>query len=251
MKYSQYHIFPFKTLIFFILIIFLSGCSNCESANKNVLIITGGHEFDRINFFKMFDSLTDVEYDEIVHPVANNIYSSDSIDKYSAIIFYDMYQDISENQRIAFINMLYKGIGLVFIHHSLCSYQDWAEFRDIIGGKYHLQNTFDHNNKMISSGYRHDTDILVQIADKKHPITRGIKEFTVHGEGYNNIEILSSVHPILFTTHPDCDKINGWTNTYGNSRIVYIQSGHDNNAFSNNNYRKLLNQAIDWVSDKR
>lgn len=227
----------------------MPSCNNPESVKNKALIVTGGHEFDRMNFFNMFDSFTNFEYDEIKHPDANNVYSSDLIDEYSVIIFYDMYQDITENQRIAFVNLLKNGKGLVFLHHSLCSYQEWEEFKYIIGGKYHLQNTYLQDNKMISSGFRHDTDITIQIADKRHPVTKGIKEFIIHGEGYNNIEILSSAHPVLFTTHSDCEKIAGWTNIYENSRIVYIQSGHDNNAFSNENYRKLVKQAINWVND--
>jgi trehalose utilization protein len=32
------------------------------------------------------------------------------------------------------------------------------------------------------------------------------------------------------------------------SRIVYIQPGHDQNAYINANYRQLIRQAIDYVS---
>jgi type 1 glutamine amidotransferase len=39
-----------------------------------------------------------------------------------------------------------------------------------------------------------------------------------------------------------------WTNEYGKSRVVYIQSGHDNNAYINPNFRKIIYQAIEWVS---
>jgi len=122
------------------------------------------------------------------------------------------------------------------------------EFLNILGGRYYLQPTINSKNKLLSSTYKHNTDFTIKTTKKKHPVTKGISEFKVLGEGYNNIEIFPSVNPILSNSHPDCEKIAGWTHYYEKSRIVYIQPGHDNNAYSNIYYRKLVKQAIEWTS---
>ena len=99
------------------------------------------------------------------------------------------------------------------------------------------------------STYLHAQDVTAEIVDHNHPVTRGMDDFIIHDEVYDYIEILPDVNPLIITDHPEsCDTLV-WTNTYGNSRIVYVQSGHDNNAFSNPHYRQLLRQAINWVAD--
>jgi type 1 glutamine amidotransferase len=37
-----------------------------------------------------------------------------------------------------------------------------------------------------------------------------------------------------------------WVNHYGNSDVIYIQLGHGPSGYSNPNFRKLLQQAIEW-----
>lgn len=250
MKISHTYVGKSLCLILSLLSAMLFSCNVTEPAKIKALVVTGGHEFDRANFFNMFDSFSNIEYNEVKHPEANKIYLSDTTEKYDVIIFYDLYQDITESQKIAFTRILKKGMGLLFLHHCLGSYQEWDEFFKVIGGRYYLQPTINSKNLLVSSTFKHNIDITIQTAGNKHPITKGVTEFKIHGEGYNNIDILPSVDPILFNLHAECEKLAGWTNNYENSRIVYIQPGHDNNAYSNTNYRKLVNQAINWAANK-
>lgn len=215
--------------------------TTCDAQqSQKILIVTGGHEYDRQNFLKMFESFDGIEFDEAILPEANQIYASDSIDKYDVLVYYDLFQEISELQKKAFLEMLERGKGIVFLHHSLASYQDWDEFTQIRGGKYDLD----------SSTYAHGQDILVKISDPKHHITRGLEDFLIHEETYNLYEVLPGVYPLIQTDHSESESIIGWTKMYGNSRIVYLQPGHDNNAFSNPNYRKLVQRSIVWAGGR-
>jgi type 1 glutamine amidotransferase len=38
--------------------------------------------------------------------------------------------------------------------------------------------------------------------------------------------------------------------TYRNSRVCYLQSGHDETAYQNPNYRTLVVRAIRWTAEK-
>ncbi len=230
-------------------LIFISVIS-CSSDNEDyIAIITGGHVYDSVNFVKAFKSYPDLQFDHFVHPCANNIYSSDSIDKYDALVFYDLYQDITDDQKVAFIDMLNEGKGVVFLHHSIASYQEWDEFLKILGGRYYLAPTIVDGDSVPASTYRDGQEVDVNILDKKHPVVKGLEDFHLHEEVYGQYQVIPDVHPLISSNHPESDEFQVWTNTYGKSRIVYIQFGHDNNAYSNPNFRKLLRQAIDWVGE--
>lgn len=215
-------------------------------AQDKILIITGGHKFEKQSFFEMFDSFSDIDYDSIVQPAGNKMVHNRSVTKYDAIVFYDMFQDITDSQKSAYIELLKIGKGMVFLHHSLVSYQEWPEFQKIIGGKYLLASTENQSK----STYKHDVDIDVEIVDQNHPITHGMKNFRIHDEVYGNYIVNDRVSPVLKTNHPESSKVIGWHHQYEKSRIVYLQSGHDHQAFENENFRALVHNAVKWVKFK-
>jgi uncharacterized protein len=208
------------------------------SKQLKVLLFTGGHDFHEESFYNMVFSIPGVKIDTLSQPVANQSLLSDSIFSYDVIVFYDMWKTISEREKEAFLRLTDRGTGLVFLHHSLVSYQDWDLFTRIRGGKYHEGY----------STYKHDIVLDVKIVDPHHPVTSGLNDFVIHDEGYGNIEILPDVIPLLSADHPDCSEIIGWTNKYDNSKIVYLLLGHDNNAYADENFRALVRNAIAWTA---
>ena len=145
--------------------------------------------------------------------------------------------------------MVNKGKGLVFLHHSIASYQDWDEFMEILGARYFLKDTVINGEKVPGSTYSHDQDVEVEVIDSKHPVSKGILDFTILDEVYAGCYIAPGVRTLMTTNHPESDGNEVWVNSYGKSLIVYIQLGHDNNAYSNPNYRQLVYQSIQWTAD--
>jgi type 1 glutamine amidotransferase len=141
--------------------------------------------------------------------------------------------------------LLKLGKGLVFLHHSLASYQGWDEYKTIVGGKYH-----EGQGSPLSSTYKHDVTFPVIVKDPAHAITKGITDFEVLDEAYGNTEVMPGVKVLLTTNHPLSSQIIGWTHTRENSRIVYIQPGHDQHSWNNPSYQKILRQAIAFVAEK-
>jgi len=245
MKFKCY--FFVKTGLILLAALFI-GCTSLPFKHQ-ILIVTGGHKFKQDSFFAVFKSYNNIEYEVVVQPEANNIYASTDVEKYDALVFYDMVQDITPEQKEAFLALLKRGKGIVFLHHSLVSYENWDEFHSILGGCYHHTTGLKNGKPYSVSSYKHDQQINVKIVDKKHPITKGIKDFTIHDETYADFVISDKIHPLLSTEHPDNSNLMGWTNSYGKSRIVYLQFGHDHFAFENINFRKLVKQAIEWASE--
>jgi type 1 glutamine amidotransferase len=216
-----------------------------SAKKRHVLIVTGGHDFDRESFFEMFDSFQEISYTKLKHPEANAQLGKINSKTFDAVVFYDMPKTISEEEKQSYLKLLKTGKGLVFLHHSQCSYQLWDEYKNIVGGKYH-----EEKKSPATSTYQHDVTFTVRITDPKHPVTKGIKDFEILDEVYGNTEVLPGVTPLLETDHPQSSKIIGWTHKIENSRIVYIQPGHDKNAWFNPNYQKLVRQAIAFVAVK-
>lgn len=78
-----------------------------------------------------------------------------------------------------------------------------------------------------------------------------MKDFKINDEIYQGYFVEAGVTPLLITDEPGSNPIIGWTKKYGKARIVTLQSGHDSPTFENPDFRKLLKQAIEWVSDSR
>ena len=154
--------------------IFLIVSVSTSAKKLNVIVVTGGHNFDRESFFEMFDSFKGFSYTELKHPEANLQLGTIDPKTYDAVVFYDMPKTISEAEKESYYKLLKSGKGLVFLHHSQCSYQQWDEYKTIVGGKYH-----EEKNTPQTSAYQHDVTFTVKIADQKHPVTKGIKDFEI------------------------------------------------------------------------
>ena len=56
---------------------------------------------------------------------------------------------------------------------------------------------------------------------------------------------------ILITTDNETSIKNiAWARQYKNSRVFCFVSGHDNQAYANPGFRKILHNAIHWTSGK-
>ncbi|GBC96156.1 hypothetical protein HRbin16_01957 [bacterium HR16] len=215
-----------------------------------VLIVTGGHDFEREPFFEMFRSFEGITFVEVQHPDAHARLTPEAARGYDVIVLYDMWQPISEESKAAFVKLLRSGKGLVALHHSLASYQLWDEYRNIIGGRWYTEKWRQNGVERPPSTFQHDVQFKVHIVDKKHPVTRGMQDFNIRDETYGNFEVLPKVKPLLTTDEPTSNRVIAWTHTYGRSRVVYIQLGHDHYAYENPNYRRLVLQAIRWVAGR-
>lgn len=228
-------------------IICLSTFANPGVSQKKIkmALISGGHAFEHKPFYDVFDAIPSISYDTLIQPNANAIIASAEINKYDVLVFYDTVDSLSTSQQNSYIDLLNHGKAMIFLHHSLVSYQKWPEFVRIVGGQYHT-NAVVVNGDTLHANYAHDVSIPVKIENTKHAVTRGLKDFVLFDEVYSDVEIIPAVQPLLSTTHPKSMRYVAWINHYGNSDVLYIQLGHGPSGYSNPNYRKLIQQAIEW-----
>ena len=212
-----------------------------------VLLVTGGHDFEKDAFFKLFKDNSDITYEAFEHPNAHARLRPDTAKQYDMLVLYDMWQPITEEAKTDFLQWLKEGKGLVVLHHAIANYQQWPEYAKIIGARYYLQKTTVDGVEKLRSAYKHDMHFKVHVADTNHPVTRGIQDYDLHDETYKWFDVAKESHALLTTQEPESNDVIGWCKTYETARIVYFQSGHDHFAYENPNYQRLLKQAIRWT----
>ena len=206
-------------------------------AKIHALVVTGGHGFEQEPFWKMFSSFENFSYDTVVFPGAFDYLNVEAAKNYDALVFYDMWQEITTDQQAAYLELLNHGKPIVYLHHALISFPEWEEFNQIVGGVW----------KQGEGTVKHNVQYTIEIADPDHPATKGMQDFEIEDETYGNFNANPDVHVLLKAEHPESAPVIGWTHRYGDSPIVYIQLGHDELAYGNPGYRQLVNQGIRWV----
>ena len=226
------------------------GMVSCKVEEKmNVLVITGGHDYDEAGFDKLLETLP-FSFDLVKHPDAFAMLTADHIKNYQAVLLYDMPNDIPESAQRDFLAMLDNGMGLVVLHHAVCSYRNWSEYMRIVGGRYAHTPWMKDSIEQPASTYTHDVEFHVKVGELEHPVTKGVEDFQITDEVYGNMEILQTVHPLLFTDEPLSSPLLCWVNRYANSRIVALTLGHDKLAWENPAFIRILSQAIRWTAEK-
>ena len=229
-----------------------AGESSGSSGKIRVLIVTGGHDFDADAFFALFKNNADITFQTAEQPKAQDWFKPEAAKQYDILVAYDNYQDISDEAKANFVNLIKGGKGLVVVHHGIGSYLDWPEFWKIMGARwYHTKTVVDGVEKFSFPSDSNEVHFRVHVLDSKNPITRGLKDYDMIDETYKGFDVYDHSHPLLTTDCPISNKIIAWEHTYGDGRVVCIQSGHGPNAYVNPNFQIFLRQAIQWAARRR
>lgn len=146
------------TLLFSPSLTILSFISFGQESIK-IMLITSERKIPDQEFFTVFERMSGVEYTESIQPKANEWIESGQADEFDVLVFYDLYDSITPKQKKSYCTLLEKGQPMLFLHHTLVSYQNWPEFKKIIGGKYYRNHpkrgpsTFQHNVELTT--YNH------------------------------------------------------------------------------------------------
>jgi len=253
--------------------------------NIKVLFISKYHNFDRENLFAALDTFDDITWTHVEHPAATNFYDPELAAPYDVLLFYDAFagrtfqresdgvianmdNPPTEKMKRDFAQLLRNGNkGFVFFHHAVASWaHTWPEYGEVIGavadwGK-PLKNI--RGRDYAASGALGAVKQRITVVDKAHPLTAGVEDFDIVDEAYLCPIFEDSVHPILRTDfkpldtafplrpltkgHPPGSNLTGWYKTAERSPVVYLQHGHDNQAWVNPSWRRLMLNAIKWAA---
>jgi len=246
-----------------VVVVLLSSChgpaqckSCCPTANKpcsetakkiRVVVVTGGHDFEHDPFFVMLRQCPKMEVTEAAQKDHSELFEDISNWNYDVIVLYNMTQNISPKRQANFVTLLKdKGVGLVAMHHAMGAFQEWEQYRKITGTKYPLKPQEIEGVQDATGTYKHDVDLSIHVADPKQAITRGMKDFEIHDEGYNGCWFAKDNHVLLTVDHPASNRTVAWTRTFGKARVFTLQLGHDAKAYVNPNLGQIMMRGICW-----
>lgn len=259
------------------------------SAPRHLLTIARGHPYDREAFAGLFEGLDEFDVNHVEQPAAQRCLGPQAASDYDAVLCYDMpgvdftaaenppgLVEPGSGYASDYLAMLDAGVGMVFMHHALAAWPAWPLYAEIVGGRFHYRSAMLRDKKWPDSGYRHQVNHTISKIGH-HPVTEGVPDtFNAVDELYLCPVFEEDVIPLLRSdysfeqsnfygaaravagemnsregwSHPPGSNLVGWVKHWGNSPIVYLQGGDDAVAMANVHFRRLVHNAVRWVSSE-
>ncbi len=253
---------------------------------RKLLLSVKGHPYERDAFFDMFESIPGFTYSAVEQPLTEYLLAPEVATEFDCLVFYDMpgldfqsrpprFVDPSDAYKKNFLELLERGTGVVFLHHAIAAWPTWSEYSDIVGGRFLYLPGSLRGIEVLDSGYCHNVGYTASIRNH-HPVTAGLPAtFPLTDELYLYEVFEEDVIPLVASgysfdaahfnsaseavsgeavtgswPHPPGSALVGWVKSYKNSPVVYLQMGDGSSVFADENYRRLLANAVQWVSSE-
>lgn len=205
-----------------------------ENTSMKIAIVTGEHGFREKDFDAVFRSMEDIEF---IREDLDIFVEDPDQKEYETVVFYNFHRPYpTDEQAEAILGLTERGQGMVILHHAILAFPAWESYSDMCGIH---DRDFDYSPKQT---------LQVQVSDPNHPITKGLDNWEMGDETYLMNSAGEDSTILLTVDHPNSMDVIGWSREYGNSRIFCLQSGHDNVTYSDPNFRKVLQQGIEWCA---
>jgi type 1 glutamine amidotransferase len=89
----------------------------------------------------------------------------------------------------------------------------------------------------------------IHIVDREHPITRGLKDFTIPNSEQYYLHVDPSNHVLATTTFPSGVVMPAvWTRPWGQGRVAYASFGHTYKDFDVPQAREIVQRSLLWAA---
>jgi uncharacterized protein len=216
-----------------------------DESKTNVLIVTGvdypGHKWKQtapvIAKFLAKDKRLEIQTVADPHQL-----SSATLHKYDVVVVHFMNWKVPAPDKAArenFSKFIENGGGMVMVHFACGAWQDWPGFVKIAGRVY--------NPKF--RGHDRRGPFTVEIVDKDHEITKGMKDFETFDELYTCLDGKTPID-ILAHAKSNVDKKHhpmGFVLQFGKGRVFHSPLGHDVRAFEAPGVQELFTRGAAWA----
>jgi uncharacterized protein len=251
-----------------------------------VLAVTGGHRVDLDAFTGMLAGICAERgwvFAHAVQPAAQDWLGPRQRGAFDAILCHDLPglvlergtapRPVPPSPAVArgLADLLDAGQGFVFLHHALAGWPAWPGWAEVLGGRYHYAPGLLRGLGWPDSGFRY-ARYTARVIDPGHPVCAGVSDFELDDELYCCPVFADEVVPLLRAdapsgpfretyhevlgaprsgpawVHPPASDLIGWAKSAGRSPVVYLQPGDGPDAFGHPAYRRLVANALAWVS---
>ncbi|MBB6429463.1 ThuA domain-containing protein [Algisphaera agarilytica] len=210
-------------------------------------VIIGDHPFDVPAFYDMLRSMPDVD------PYVQNLedFTADFgkvAETYDVVLFYNFHQNDPAKELPWFKRDIFEGLeklgrpgqGVFLLHHGCVAFKQWQVWTELSG--WPQRGLIPH----------HDETVNTFVADRDHPVTAGVDDWTMTDETYEmpDVKEADGNHILLTTDHPKSCKPLAWTRTFGESDVLCYLAGHDGEALGHTNVRRIIHQGIKWLAGR-
>jgi len=102
-----------------------------------------------------------------------------------------------------------------------------------------------------SSGHGPKKPIAIVYADKEHPITKTLADWTTKDEElYNNLKVFDTAHALATGEQDGQKTVVTWTNDYNGTRVFNTTIGHFNETVADPRYLDLVTRGLLWACGK-
>ncbi len=227
----------------------LCGATVAQGADKiNVLLIAGDDVAPAHNWREISESTREVLVDSGNFDVrvceTPTILESPSALAAADVIVLTMFNrslpTISDQAKENLVNFVKGGKGFYVQHLGSASFKEWDEFGKLCGRKW-VMGTSGHGPRSV---------FAAKIADKTHPVTKGLADFEIDDELYAKLQGDTPIHPLV-TADSDWSKVTEplvFTVEYGKGRAIHNAFGHDRKVITDPNIAKLICRSVEWVA---
>lgn len=143
----------------------------------------------------------------------------------------------------ALLNFIENGGGFVSLHAATTAFYEWPEFKEISTGAW-----------IKGTSHGKQCEAKVRVENNKHPITKGIHNFSTFDELWMNAE-LNSDFEVLASAENENTVREGLqkqpvlsVRDYGKGRVVHNALGHDVRMMRNIGFETLMLRATEWAA---
>ena len=221
-----------------------------SAAPLHALVVTGqnNHDWQQTNP-KLEETLAQsgrFVFDTILDP---NLMTREKLAGYDLVIsnwtnWPDQERVWNAEAETALLAFVRSGKGFALFHAAAACFTKWTEFQQMIGGTWDLGQT----------GHGQIHTFTVDIADKQHPIARGLESITIRDELWHKVPLQPTAH-VLCTAFSSVE--SGGTgqaepvalvSDFGKGRCFNLILGHDAVTLSDYDWRLLFLRGAEWAA---
>jgi type 1 glutamine amidotransferase len=222
--------------------------SAAEAPKKIKVLLVTGDDASAHNWAEVSKAIKETlvaagKFDVKVCEDAGILDSAPTLARYD-VIFLHLYNAKTPTLSAAADENLQKFVGgdkgLVVSHLSSASFKEWPEFRKLCG-RYWVMGTSGHGPRSV---------FKARIANKEHPITRGLTDFEADDELYAKLQGDTPITPLVEADSDWSKKTEplAFTLQYGQGRVFHETFGHDAKAIGNPSVQKLIQRGTEWAA---
>lgn len=179
----------------------------------SLLVVVGGHPFDRNAFAAMFASMDGVAATFVDQPAAAQLMSPEAMRGFDALVLYDLpginlMRGVKERKPdlidppaelcAALLRLLDSGKGVLALHHAIAGWPTWEAYADILGGRFQYLGGRLHGRDVPDSGYLQDVTYDAVVTQPSHPLVEGLPQrFALTDELYLFEVFEDAITPLL------------------------------------------------------